>query len=262
MNEVEFDNADQIRIERDWDWWSNFLQREYYANPGEMPGWELTAKAIATELELTPGEQILDLGSGCGEVVLRLALRGARAVGVERSERLVEYCLRTATERGISAEFIAADMFKYEPPSQLDVVLSLNTSFGYGNNEQNRELIHKIGSWLKPGGAFYFDLFTADNAEAFGVWQDEVADGKLIVDNSYDRSERTMTSHPAWVAPDNQTVYYATEPERIQLYMRDELEEMMRNAGMVPRRLVRAMGRRFRQTDDQMYTTWVARRKE
>jgi len=261
MNDVAFDNADQIRLERDWDWWSNFLQREYYGSPDEMQGWELTARAIAGELDLMPGERIVDLGSGCGEVVLRLALRGGQAVGVERSTQLVDYCARTAVERGVAAGFVAADMFEYEPPSELDAILSLNTSFGYGSDEQNRTLIESIGSWLKPGGIFYFDLFTADNAEAFGLWQDTVADGTLIVDNSYDTSERMMTSYPAWAAPDNRTVYYSTEPERIRLYMRAELEEMMRRAGMVPRRLVRAMGRRFKQTDDQMYTTWVARKE-
>ncbi len=262
MDDIEALLADQRRVVKDWNWWSSFLQREYYASPQEMRGWETTSRAIARDLNISPGDSVMDLGSGCGEVVLRLALRGAHAVGVERSGELVAYCRRTAAERGVVAEFAAADMFEYEPTAKFDAILSLNTSFGYGSDEQNRDLIRKIGRWLKPGGRFHFDLFTADNAEPFGEWNDDLAGGRLIVDNSYDQPTRTMTSHPAWIAPDNETVYYADRPERIMLYERNDLEEMMRDAGMIPRRLNRAMGRRFAQTDDQMYTTWIATRSE
>jgi SAM-dependent methyltransferase len=247
-------------IEKDWDWWSNFLQREYYGAADELDAWKATAVSIAHELELGPGTRMLDLGSGCGEIVLQLALRGVDAMGVEQSTSLVEHCRDLARRRGVAAAFVAADMFAFEPDGLFDAVISINTSLGYGTDEQNRALIARIGSWLKPGGRFFCDLISSDCAEAFGTWSDEVAGGRFLVDNSYDAENRVMTSHPTWVSPDETTVYTATSPEVVRLYSRADMEEMMRAAGMVPRRLDRAMGRKFVQDDGQMLTTWSARK--
>ncbi|KXK57789.1 MAG: methyltransferase domain-containing protein [Chlorobi bacterium] len=252
---------DQIPVIKDWNWWSDFLQREYYGNPDEGPAWENVARSLARQLDIGPGTDVLDLGSGCGEVVMRLAMMGARAVGVERSEPLVIHCARTAAERGVVAQFVAADMFTFQPQTMFDVVLSLNTSFGYGNHQQNGELLRNISRWLKPGGKLYLDTFTADNAESFGTWSDALAGGTFVVENSWEPERSVMISHPAWIAPDQETVYYANGPEVVRLYLRQELEQMMADAGLRPRRLQRAMGRRFRQDDTDMHTTWIAERQ-
>ena len=140
-------------IEKDWGWWSYFLQRNYYGSEDEMPGWSDAAASIARALDVRPGMRLLDLGSGCGEMVIRLAMRGADATGIEQSEPLVEYCRKQAAARGVHATFIPADMFTFEPEGTFDAIISLNTSFGYGSDEQNRELVERMGRWLRPGGA-------------------------------------------------------------------------------------------------------------
>jgi SAM-dependent methyltransferase len=254
--------SDAEHIAKDWDWWSDFLQREYYCGPDEQKGWQAAAHDVAQAIELVPGTRLLDMGSGCGEMTIRLALRGAEATGVEMSRQLVRHCADKAAERGVACRFVAANMFEYEPDGPLDAILSLNTSFGYGSDEENRELIAKFGRWLEPGGVLYLDVVTADAAEAFGEWDDTVAGGRLIVNNTYDPDEQMMTSHPFWITPDYRTVYGATSPERVRIYTRADLEGMMREAALEPRRLDRAMGRRYRQTDDEMVTTWVARKGE
>jgi SAM-dependent methyltransferase len=264
MNSTSSDlySPGQDNIPKDWDWWSDFLQREYYGGPSERSGWEAAAKDVARAAGLVPGMRVLDLGSGCGEMALRLALMGAESVGVEQSTTLVEHCQRAARDRGLAARFLAADMFTYEPDGKFDLILSLNTSFGYGSDDENRALIGRIASWLKPGGALYLDLITADNAEEFGVWSDSLAGGTFIVDNSYDQQRKVMTSYPAWISPDRETVFVATSPEIVRLYGRADLERMMLDAGLAPRRLRRAMGRQEEQDDDDMMTTWLAMRDE
>jgi|GEM_PF-1956279 len=258
-NDISF--IEGAPIEKDWGWWSYFLQRYYYGSPEELPNWNAASAAVAGAIDLKPGMRVLDLGSGCGEMAMQLAMRGADALGVEQSEPLVEYCREQAAARGVTAQFAAADMFAYQPDGLFDAVISLNTSFGYGTDQQNRDLVAAIGRWLRPGGVFYCDLVSADRAEAFGCWNDEVAGGRFIVDNSYDAEAHIMTSYPTWVAPDNKTIYIAESPEVVRLYTRSAMEKMMRDAGMTPRRLDKAMGRRFKQTDDQMLTTWIARRE-
>src|SRR5687768_16939749 len=117
------------RIEKDWDRGSNFLQREYYSGPTERRGWDAAAVAVASVPGLRPGSRVLDLGCGAGEMLYRLAMRGADVVGVEQSASLVQYCRRRATELGVAATFVDASMFAYVPSSTFDVILSLNTSF-------------------------------------------------------------------------------------------------------------------------------------
>src|SRR5215216_6429206 len=102
---TDMHSNEQENIPRDWEWWSNFLQREYYGGPQEQHGWEAAARSIAAAIDLEPGTRILDLGSGCGEMVLRLALMGADAAGVEQSAPLVEYCQQETRSRGLMAKF-------------------------------------------------------------------------------------------------------------------------------------------------------------
>src|SRR5687768_7249825 len=132
------------RIEKDWDWWSNFLQREYYSGPTERRGWDAAAVDVASVTGLRPGSRVLDLGCGAGEMLYRLAMRGADVVGVEQSASLVEHCRARATELGLAATFIDTSMFEYAPDEPFDVILSLNTSFGYGSDNENRALSGKI----------------------------------------------------------------------------------------------------------------------
>lgn len=249
-------------VERDWDWWSSFLQREYYGTPEELPGWVTTAGSIARTVRLEPDERVVDLGSGCGELAIHLALRGAVVTGVEMSAQLVEYCQQTSVTRGVNVRFVVADLYEWEPEDgAVDVVLSVNTSLGYGTDAQNRDVIRRIAGWLRPGGRFYFDTVSADAAEAFGAWSDDVAGGRLVVDNAYDPVAQVMTTWPTWVSPTGEIIT-ADRAEVVRLYTRADVEAMMTEAGLTPRRLAQAMGRRVRQDDDQMLTTWVATKEE
>ena len=258
--DVDVNDFPGQRVEQDWDWWSNFLQREYYSSASERRGWDAAAADVARAVDLRPGARVLDLGCGAGEMIYRLALRGADVVGVEQSASLVAHCRTSAAERGVPATFIEASMFDLEPDGTFDVVLSLNTSFGYGSDAQNRELIGRVRQWLRPGGQFYLDVASSDAAEAFGQWGDDLAGGTLIVDNHYDEDERVMISAPYWITSDEQTIYYAREPERVRLYSRAEIEKLFNDCGMEHERLRRAMGRRFNQDESQIMTTWLARR--
>jgi len=63
---------------------------------------------------VTPGDFVIDLGSGDGRSVIAAARRGARALGVEYDPGLVELSRRNAEKAGLAgrAEFIKADLFE------------------------------------------------------------------------------------------------------------------------------------------------------
>lgn len=254
--------ATREKIVRDWDWWSRFLQREYYGGRAEIMNWNAAERSLAADLNLQPGMTTIGLGSGSGELEFRLAHRGINAIGVERSAALVEDCRRVAADRGLpGAQFVCADMFEFEPETPPDVVISVNTSVGYGTDIQNRELIGKIGRWLKPGGKLYLDLVTADNARSFGTWSDYLAGGTLIVENTWDRENGMMISWPYWLPPSADEIYAVDRPEIVRIYTIAAIEEMLEKAGLQGVRLQRAMGRNMRQDGAAMMRTWIAEKK-
>jgi cyclopropane fatty-acyl-phospholipid synthase-like methyltransferase len=96
---------------------------------------------------LKPGETIYDLGSGDGRIVITAALKyGARAVGVEISERLVRAANENIKRAGVEArvQIIQGHLLDVDL-SEADVVtLYLLTS----SNDQLRPNLEK---YLKPG---------------------------------------------------------------------------------------------------------------
>ena len=256
------DNRVEIAtIEHDWEWWGRFLQREYYASSDEKKTWRRTVRRLLEQTDLEDGARVLDLGSGSGELAFGLAQHGFRVTGVELHDALVAECREIAEERGLACEFIASDMFSFETSGSFDLIVSINTSFGYGSDQQNRELIASALDWLAPGGRLYLDTVVADEAEGFGLWQDELAGGTLHVDNVWDDEESTMISSPWWVAP-NGEIHTAETPERVRIYSIEEIETMLRDAGFLHfKRLVRGSGRRTRNESGPNSTaTWVATR--
>ena len=65
---------------------------------------------------VTAADRVIDLGSGDGRMVIAAARLGARAVGVELEESLVELSTRRAAEAGVAdlTEFITADLFEFD----------------------------------------------------------------------------------------------------------------------------------------------------
>lgn len=80
--------------------------------------WIATPDALVTRMlrlaQLTPNDQLVDLGSGDGKIVLAAAGEGARGLGLEYNADLVELSRRRAREAGQidRARFEKADIFE------------------------------------------------------------------------------------------------------------------------------------------------------
>lgn len=244
-------------VVRNWDWWNWFLQREYYGSASERDGWSAAARAVAHDTALLVGSHVLDLGSGCGEMAFALAGFGAKVTGIESSRLLVEYCNSRSRQCGLDAHFVHADMFEWSADTRYDLILSVNTSFGYGSDQQNLALIDSIAHWLRPGGQLYLDMVSADHAQAFGAWNDELSGGRLIVDNAWDAMTGTMTSDPIWISA-GKKIYTADRPEIVRIYSRQIIEDRFRRNGLLYRRLRNGLSRGTSQDSRSMMTTWIA----
>jgi ubiquinone/menaquinone biosynthesis C-methylase UbiE len=130
---------------------------------------------------------VLELGCGPGIPITRMLLdRGAHVVANDISTRQLDM----AKSRCPQATFLSGDMaaLSFEPAS-FDGAISFFTIFHLPRAEQ-KGMLSKIHSWLKPGGMFVFNLATVDGEEIHGemlghgmFWSSyDVGDNKAMVE--------------------------------------------------------------------------------
>jgi SAM-dependent methyltransferase len=86
--------------------------------PGKDAVWVPTSAEMVEKMldmaQVTPKDLVVDLGSGDGRTVIAAAKRGARALGVEYNNDLVELSRLRARDAGVAdkATFVQGDMFE------------------------------------------------------------------------------------------------------------------------------------------------------
>jgi SAM-dependent methyltransferase len=79
-----------------------------------LPSQAALVERMLDMARLTPGDLVIDLGSGDGVTVIAAAKRGARALGIEYDEKLVGFARRNAEKAGVGdrARFVQGDFFE------------------------------------------------------------------------------------------------------------------------------------------------------
>jgi 2-polyprenyl-3-methyl-5-hydroxy-6-metoxy-1,4-benzoquinol methylase len=98
------------------------------------------------------GKRVLQLACSCGDQVLSWANLGATAIGADISDVAIEMARLKATDAGIRAEFLRADMFDLPPEvSDLDLIyLSWGAICWAPDLDQ---LARIVSGRLRPGGS-------------------------------------------------------------------------------------------------------------
>jgi SAM-dependent methyltransferase len=106
------------------------------------------------------GGRLLDMGCGPGRYAVPFAKRGFSVTGVDITPFLIEKARDYAGAEGVEVELVEQDMRHFVRPETFDLALSMLTSFGYFDDEQeNLDVLKNIYASLKPGGAFIFDTY-------------------------------------------------------------------------------------------------------
>lgn len=103
--------------------------------------------------KITPQDFVIDLGSGDGRNVIAAAKRGARGLGVEYNNDMVELSKRIAAKEGVAdrAQFVQGDMFAADFSKATVLALFLLPS----NLDQLRDKIFN----LRPGTRVVLNTF-------------------------------------------------------------------------------------------------------
>ncbi len=125
--------------------------------PGDRPDRE-EVEVILKLLEPVAGDRLLDVACGYGRHSLPLAARGISVTGVDSSRSLVERAAKTASERGIRAEFRVLDARKLDWEGEFDRAVIAFNSFALFSPADAPGVLKGIRRALKPGGRLFMDL--------------------------------------------------------------------------------------------------------
>lgn len=119
------------------------------------------AGPVVEWLDVRPGERLLDLGCGDGQLTMRLAESGAAVTGVDASATMVE----AARARGVRAEHAPAEQLPF-PPGSFDAVFS-NAALHWVRGQDG--MMSEVRRVLRPGGRFVAEMGGQGNIAALRV---------------------------------------------------------------------------------------------
>ncbi|GAB6929325.1 class I SAM-dependent methyltransferase [Paenibacillus sp. JCM 10914] len=115
-------------------------------------------KGLIEWLAPKPGEHILDLGCGTGDLAYEISASGARVTGMDASHEMIE----SAAAKYPSLTFIPEDGQNFTTATQYDAVFS-NAALHWMRNAEG--VIRSVHAALKPGGRLVAEFGGKGNVE-------------------------------------------------------------------------------------------------
>lgn len=145
-------------------WYDDIFDEDYLRTlPFLTPqATQFEANFVMESLGVDAGAQILDVGCGYGRHAMELAARGYHLVGLDNSLPLLLRGADEAQRRGLTINFIHGDMREMTFESQFDGAYCLFSSFGYFDDETNKQTAQNIAKALKPGARFVVEVLNRD----------------------------------------------------------------------------------------------------
>lgn len=119
------------------------------------------AGGVVEWLSARPGERILDIGCGDGQLTLKIAATGAEVRGVDLSPQMAA----AARARGVNADEASAESLPY-PDRIFDAVFSNAALHWVHDHDAMLTQVHRV---LKPGGRFVAEMGGFGNIAAIRV---------------------------------------------------------------------------------------------
>ena len=106
------------------------------------------------ELNLQPGQHLLDIPCGFGRHAIELSKRGFQVTGIDISETFIKELTQKIRAEKLNINAIQADILNVQINEKFSGALCLGNSFGYFNIEKMKLFVEKVSSSLEPGSKF------------------------------------------------------------------------------------------------------------
>lgn len=116
------------------------------------------AEDVIRFLELEPGMRVLDVPCGHGRIASILHRRGIKVTGVDASEVFLERARGTDPD----IDYRRGDLRDLPVEGPFDAVACWLTSFGYFDDDENRQVLDEFRRVLRPGGTLVIETQNRD----------------------------------------------------------------------------------------------------
>jgi release factor glutamine methyltransferase len=143
----------------------NFQISIVYNEQHVLPPYPLSSQLIAKNISIAPGQQMLDLGTGCGLLAIVGKKQGAAYVlATDISQNALNYAKINFNRNGVSCDRLCSDLFESINNKKFDVIVANPTMFASKSTQpadvdgglDGRKLLDKIimesGQYLNTGG--------------------------------------------------------------------------------------------------------------
>ena len=219
-------------------WWASYFDDVFLRIYRPLLGREKTvaeAEGIIDLLGLPEGSQILDVGCGWGRHAIELAKRGFVVTGIDYSPALIAEAKREAKRAGVEVKFLCGDMRKMEFDGQFDAALSLFSSLGFFDTEEDDvEVLSRIRRAVKNGGMLVVETMHRDAIARDYVerdWWETSAGDHVWVERTFDPVAGISHEMLRWRATDGAS---GAKPHRIRIRNASEWLDLLRRAEWSP----------------------------
>jgi SAM-dependent methyltransferase len=186
---------------------------------------------LTAALALPPDAQVLDLACGRGRHASYLASLGYIVTGLDISPSNIAFARRMETER---LSFFQHDMRRLFRTNYFDAVFNFFTSFGYFEREsEHLQTLINVVRGMKPGGVFVIDFLNAHRVSRMLV-PDQVVE---LDGYSYHIARRVDDRYIHKSIRFEEDGLPQVHHERVRAFTRDNLESLLKEAGLTPTRL-------------------------
>ena len=167
------------------------------------------------------GGPVLELACGSGQLIVPLARKGRRAVGIDNSPQMLQAARRRAAAVGVQVELVEGDMRNFDLGERFSMIfIARNSLLHLSATADFAELFSSVRRHLASGGVLAFDVFNPtlrslarETGERYPVMRISTpSHGELTVEatNDYDAATQvnratwyisTTTQRDAWVSP-------------------------------------------------------------
>ena len=130
-----------------------------------------TAQELFSEIDLTPGAKVLDIGSGLGGSAFFIEENyAAKVTGIDLSSNMIQLSNQRASYRNSKVQFILGDCTQMEfEPEYFNLIYSRDSLL---NVQDKTTLFQKIKDWLKPSGKVLITDYCCGSSD----WSREFSD--------------------------------------------------------------------------------------
>ena len=194
---------------------------------------EAAETEVESVLRLAGLEQgdVLDLACGPGRHSVALAKQGFRVTGVDLSAFLLRKAGERAHAENVDVEWMQQDMRRFVRPDSFDLAISLFTSFGYFESENDDlRVLRNIHKSLRTGGTLVMEMAGREPlARGFHpTTSKELADGRLLVERHELVDDWTRIRNHWIVIEDDAAATFQFE---FTVYSGQELKDRLFDAG-------------------------------